>query len=81
VAGNFYGADAYTDLVAYYGYTGNSSMGEFVFPGFNGGIQQPIGEWNTGPNTWNVGQSYFVAGDFSPGATGTSVMGFYDYGD
>jgi CHAP domain len=80
VSGNFYGGDAYTDLVAFYGYTSNSSMSEYVFPGFDGGIQQPVGEWNTGANTWNVGQSYFVAGNFSPGATGTSVMGFYDYG-
>jgi surface antigen len=79
VSGDFYGGDAYTDLVAFYGYS-DSSMSEFVFPGTDGGIQQPIGEWGTGPDSWNVGQAYFVSGNFVPGAAGESVMAFYDYG-
>jgi hypothetical protein len=80
VAGNFAGNDAYTDVIAFYQYTGNN-MGAFLFQGGSGGLGQPQHLWSTGQQTWNIKNAEFFAGDFAGNDGVTDVMALYNLGN
>jgi hypothetical protein len=79
VAGNFAGNDDYTDVVAFYQYSGDN-MGAFLFQGGSGGLGQAQHLWDTGQNTWNVDSAQFYVGDFVGNDNVTDVMALYNLG-
>ncbi|MDX3659783.1 CHAP domain-containing protein [Streptomyces sp. ID05-26A] len=79
LVGDFAGNDDQDDVLALYDY-GNDEMGVWSLRGNGDGVDQQAFRWRTGPGTWNMKSSKFVAGEFT-GTPGTDLVAFYDYGN
>ncbi|MNH58495.1 hypothetical protein D3C73_102960 [compost metagenome] len=80
VAGNFANNDGFTDVVAFYQYSGDN-MGTFLFQGTSAKIGQPQSLWSTGQNAWNNRSAQFHTGDFYGNDSVTDVVALYDLGN